>query len=68
MGRTPSDIKFNQPDSQKETKMPANKCHKTKYQGVYYIDSTSFATGKPERVYYNIYRKDGKLIIVTIIT
>ena len=43
--------------------MPSNKRHKVKnYAGVYYIDSTHPQTGKPEKVYYIMYRKGGKLI------
>jgi len=42
--------------------MPAQKRHQTKYPGVYFIRGTSIATGKPERIYYIDYRKDGKRI------
>jgi integrase len=42
--------------------MPAKVRFKTKYPGVYYIESTVGQTGKSERVYYIVYRKDGKLI------
>lgn len=41
--------------------MPAQKRHKTKYPGVYYVDGTSI-TGKTERIYYIRYRKDGDQI------
>jgi integrase len=42
--------------------MPAKKRNKVVgYKGVYYIMSKD-PTGKPERVYYIMYRKDGKLI------
>jgi len=41
--------------------MPKNERFKTKYPGVTYIMGTS-TTGKPEKVYYIRYRKDGKLI------
>jgi integrase len=34
----------------------------TKYPGVYYIESSTGRNGKPERVYYIMYRRDGKLI------
>ena len=42
--------------------MPSLKRYKTKYPGVYYIEGTSTLTGKKEKIYYVIYRKDGKLI------
>jgi integrase len=42
--------------------MPAQKRHPTKYPGVYYIIGTSVATGKPDKIYYIDYRKDGKRI------
>jgi integrase len=42
--------------------MPAKKRFKTKYQGVYYIEGIAIASGKKERIYYIMYRKDGKLI------
>lgn len=35
---------------------------KTKYVGVYLVDSISPATGKPDQIVYIRYRKDGKLI------
>jgi hypothetical protein len=35
---------------------------KTKYPGVYYIMGKAVGTGKPERIYYIRYRKDGKEI------
>ncbi len=41
--------------------MPKQKRYKTKYPGVYYLDGTSIK-GKPERVYYIRYRKNGKLV------
>jgi integrase len=41
--------------------MPAQKRKKTKYQGVTYIDGIS-REGKPERIYYIRYRKDGKQV------
>lgn len=40
--------------------MPSLKRIKTDYPGVYYIEGTAVATGKPERIYYIRYRKDGK--------
>lgn len=42
--------------------MPKQKRFKTHYIGVYYIEGTSIATGKPERIYYIYYRKNGKQI------
>lgn len=41
--------------------MPSRERTKTKYPGVYYVMSTG-ADGKPERVFYITYRRDGKLI------
>lgn len=38
------------------------KRHKTKYPGVYYIEGTSVANGRPERIYYVSYYKDGKRV------
>jgi len=43
-------------------KMPAKRRFKTKYPGVYYIEAESSGLKKTERVYYVIYRKNGKLI------
>jgi len=40
----------------------AFKREKTNYPGVFYIEGTSPATGKPERIYYIRYRKAGKMI------
>jgi integrase len=42
--------------------MPAKKRYKTKYAGVYYINSSSGQTGKAEKVYYIMFRKNGKLV------
>ena len=42
--------------------MPALKRIKTKYPGVYYVMGTSTIDGKPEKIFYVVYRKDGKLI------
>lgn len=42
--------------------MPQAQRFKTKYPSVYYIEGTDVATGKPERIYYIRYRKDGKTI------
>jgi integrase len=41
--------------------MPSRKRYKTKYAGVYFVDSVS-PSGKAERVYFIRYRKDGKMI------
>ena len=41
--------------------MPAIKRTKTKYPGVYFIMGTS-AKGKPEKIYYIRYRRDGRMI------
>ena len=42
--------------------MPSMGRTKTNYVGVYYIVGTGIGTGKPERIYYITYRRDGKLI------
>ena len=36
--------------------------HKTNYPGVYYIVGKSVSTGRPERIYYIRYRKNGKSV------
>jgi len=41
--------------------MASKKRHKTKYAGVFYLESIS-AADKPERIYYIRYRKQGKAI------
>jgi integrase len=41
--------------------MPRQQRFKTKYPGVYFIEVLG-ANGKPERIYYILYRKNGKLI------
>jgi hypothetical protein len=41
--------------------MPKQQRFKTKYPGVYFIEGTS-ADGRAERIYYIVYRKQGKLI------
>jgi integrase len=41
--------------------MPKQQRYKTNYPGVFFIEGTS-AGGKPERIYYIVYRKHGKLI------
>lgn len=42
--------------------MPRQERHKTQYPGVYYIEGTSKATGKPERIYYIMYYRNGRKI------
>jgi integrase len=42
--------------------MPAQKRLKTKYPGVYYIQGAAVGAKKKERIYYIMYRKDGKQI------
>ncbi len=42
--------------------MPAQKKFSTDYPGVFYIEGMSPATGKPEKIYYIMYRKNGRLI------
>lgn len=42
--------------------MPKQQRFKTDYPGVSYIEGTAVATGKPERIYFIRYRRDGKLI------
>lgn len=41
--------------------MPKQKRFKTKYPGVYYLEGQSL-DGKPEKIFYIMYRKGGKLI------
>ncbi|MBN1226346.1 MAG: site-specific integrase [Deltaproteobacteria bacterium] len=42
--------------------MPVQKRFKTNYPGVYYVEGTAVGTGRPEKIYYVRYRKNGKLI------
>jgi integrase len=42
--------------------MPTLKRIKTNYPGVFFIEGTSPATGKPEKIFYIRYRKAGKMI------
>jgi integrase len=42
--------------------MPSMKRFKTDYVGVYYLRGEAVATGKPERIFYIRYRKDGHAI------
>jgi len=43
-----------------EGPMPTKKRHKTNYLGVYYTEGRSSGIQKTERIYYIIYRKNGK--------
>ncbi len=42
--------------------MPSLKRQKTNYPGVYYVQGKAVGTGKPEKIYYIIYRKNGKQV------
>lgn len=42
--------------------MPVRKRIKTQYPGVYYVESTVAYSTKPDKIYYIMYRKEGKLI------
>jgi len=44
--------------------MPANQRHKTKYPGVYWIEGEAQGSpsGKKEKIFYILYRKEGKLV------
>lgn len=42
--------------------MPIQERHKTDYPGVYFIIGTEAGTGKPERIFYIMYRKDKKQV------
>lgn len=42
--------------------MPAQKRHKTNYKGVYFIIGKQVGTGKPENIFYVMYRRNGKQI------
>jgi integrase len=42
--------------------MPAQKRYKTKYAGVYYIKGKAVGSNKVEKIYYIMYRKDGKQV------
>jgi integrase len=42
--------------------MPAMKRLKTDYVGVYYVRGHAVGTGKPEKIFYIAYRRNGKLI------
>ena len=45
-----------------EDKLPKQKRHKTKYPGVYYVNARGLEKGSKEKVYYIIFRKNGRLI------
>lgn len=42
--------------------MPKQKRYRTDYPGVYYIKGKMVSTGKPEKIFYIMYRKNGKQI------
>lgn len=42
--------------------MPAQNRYKTKYPGVYYINGKAVGSDKNEKIYYIVYRKNGKQI------
>ena len=42
--------------------MPAQKRYKTKYAGVYFINGKAIGSNKVEKIYYIMYRKDGKQV------
>jgi len=42
--------------------MPSQKRYKTKYAGVYYIKGKAVGSNKVEKIYYIMYRKDGKQV------
>ncbi len=42
--------------------MPSKKRFKTGYPGVYYTEAANKIKGKPEKIYYILYRKGGKLV------
>jgi TyrR family helix-turn-helix protein/PAS domain S-box-containing protein len=42
--------------------MPKQKRYKTKYPGVYYINGRGLEKGTKEKIYYILFRKNGKLI------
>lgn len=55
---TPETIGFDK----KGGTMPAMKRLKTDYVGVYYVRAHAVGTGKPEKIFYIAYRRNGKLI------
>ncbi|QLA16726.1 tyrosine-type recombinase/integrase [Desulfolutivibrio sulfoxidireducens] len=42
--------------------MPAMKRFKTSYPGVYFVEAKADGTARPERVYYIVYRRDGRVV------
>ena len=42
--------------------MPARKRIKTQYPGVYYVESTVAGSNKQDKIYYIMYRRNGKLV------
>jgi integrase len=48
--------------NQGDIEMPKQQRFNTDYPGVYYIVGTAIGTGKPEKIFYIFYRKDGKQI------
>jgi integrase len=42
--------------------MPSMKRKRTSYPGVFFVDGTDPRTGKPEKIYYIRYRREGKLV------
>jgi hypothetical protein len=42
--------------------MPVQKRNKTNYLGVYFIEGTTVAEKKEERIYYIMYRRDNKQV------
>ena len=42
--------------------MPTLKRMKTNYPGVFFIEGTAVGSGKPEKIFYIRYRKDGRII------
>lgn len=42
--------------------MPTMKRFKTSYPGVFFVEARGIGTGRPERVYYLIYRRDGRVV------
>jgi integrase len=53
---------INFPELKKDKKMPTLIRYKTKYPEVFYIMGKATGTGKPEKIYYIRYRKDGRRI------
>jgi hypothetical protein len=47
---------------EREKTMPTIEREKTKYPGVYAIQGTDPVSGNPEKIFYIVYRNDGKQI------